>query len=168
MFHVMWNSDISETMMLKNTTEALKKRLPSDWFLSIRNEGSFSYINSSDAVLEINSPDKISAIVFVEVKLKTLEARDIRLQIDRWRNTLLNRATNLLNDEVSFMVIAQYLGKTARDELTREGISFADITGNMRFVLRRPAVFIETQGANKNPLREKTTLKSLRGVAQVE
>jgi hypothetical protein len=37
------------------------------------------------------------------------------------------------------------------------------MTGNIRFVMRRPAIFIEAQGANKNPLRENVPLRSLRG-----
>lgn len=164
MFHVMWNYDLSETTMLKNVTVELERRLPRDWSLSLSKEDRLfpgkAYV---DAVLEIDAPDGTSATILVEVKRKTLEARDIIPQILSWRNAFLNRAPTPLNNEVNIMVISAYLGQAARDELAKEGISFADMTGNIRFALRRPAVFIEARGANKNPLRENVPLKTLRG-----
>lgn len=160
----MWNSDISETTMLKAVKEGLEQRLPQDWKLSLSKENTlFSSKAYVDAVLEIRTPDGISATVLVEVKRKPLEAKDIISQTRLWRNTFLNLPQRSDTYENNIMVITPYLGQSARNELTKEGISFADMTGNIRFVLRRPAVFIEAQGVNKNPLRENVPLKSLRG-----
>ncbi|MFQ6026320.1 MAG: hypothetical protein ACE5Q6_02270 [Dehalococcoidia bacterium] len=64
---------------------------------------------------------------------------------------------------VALMLVTSYLGPSARDRLSEEEISFADMTGNLRFVLKRPAVFIEVEGASKNPWRENVPLRSLKG-----
>lgn len=165
MFHVMWNDNISETEMLRTAIKELKTRLPQDWSLSLSREARFSTPKASiDGILEVKAPDGTLATIFVEVKRKTLEAREIVYQVRSWRNAVLGLGSSQGNDErVNLMLVAPYLGQSARDELAEEGISFADMTGNTRFVMRRPAVFIETRGANKNPLREHVALKSLRG-----
>ena len=63
----------------------------------------------------------------------------------------------------SLMVIAPFVGPAAKERLADAGISYADATGNMRFVTTRPAVFIETKGAVRNPWRENVPLRSLQG-----
>ena len=61
------------------------------------------------------------------------------------------------------MLVSTYLSPLARQRLAEAGISYADSTGNIRFAVDRPAVFIEAQGAAKNPFREERPLRSLRG-----
>ncbi len=65
-----------------------------------------------------------------------------------------------------FMVISPFVGPAARERLEEAGISYADDTRNLRFTTDRPAVFIETVGAVRNPQREgmpPRSLRSLRG-----
>lgn len=150
--------------MLKTVKEELEQRLPQDWKLSLSEEMRFftskAYVN---AIMEIRTPDGTAATVLVEVKKKPLEARDAISHARVWRSNFLNLPQKPASCEENIMVITPYLGQSARNELSREGISFADMTGNIRFVMRRPAVFIEAQGANKNPLRENVPLRSLKG-----
>ena len=61
------------------------------------------------------------------------------------------------------LLISTYLSPLTRERLTEAGISYADSTGNIRFVVDRPAVFIETQGTDRNPFREDRPLRSLKG-----
>ena len=61
------------------------------------------------------------------------------------------------------MVVAPFLGPSAKDRLAEAGISFADATGNLRLVSNRPAIFIEASGAVRNPWRENLPLRSLKG-----
>lgn len=164
LLHVMWNSDISETKMLRIAKEELERRLPPGWLLRLKEQVRLSPSKDyADGILEIKTSDGTSATVLIESKQRYLEARDVPRQVRIWRNALKNQGLPLINEEANIMVVTPYLGRSARDELAREGISFVDSTGNMRFVLRKPAVFIEAQGSNKNPLRENVTLKSLRG-----
>jgi hypothetical protein len=160
----MRNNDITETKMLGIVKEELARRLPSDWLLSLKEQvqplPSKSY---ADWILEIKASDGTLATVLIEAKPRYLEARDILSQVRVWRNALLNLDLSSVNGEANILIVTPYLGQSARNELTREGINFVDLTGNIRFVLRKPAVFIEAQGSNKNPLRENVPLKSLKG-----
>ena len=61
------------------------------------------------------------------------------------------------------MLVSTYLSPLTRERLAEAGISYADSTGNIRFTVDRPAVYIETQGADKNPFREERPLQSLKG-----
>ena len=89
----------------------------------------------------------------------------VSLLQDQWQRRLLPQSREIPGAEPcpSFMVISPFLGPSAKERLTDAGISYADATGNMRFVTTRPAVFIETAGAIRNPWRENTPLRSLQG-----
>jgi hypothetical protein len=164
LFHVMRNGDISETTMLRRVKEDLERRLPPDWLLSLKEQVRLLPSGKrADGILEIQTSDGTSAKVVIEAKQSYLEARDVSRQVRVWRNALTDQGLSTTNDEANILVVTPYLGQSARDELAREGISFVDLTGNMRFVLRKPAVFVEAQGSSKNPLRENVPLKSLRG-----
>jgi hypothetical protein len=162
LLHVMWNKDISETTMLKIAKEELERRLPPCWLLRLEEQvrllPSEKY---ADGILEIKTPDGTPATVLIEARQTSLEARDIPRQVRVWRTASANKG--LTSREADILVVTPYLGQSARDELAREGVSFVDLTGNIRFVLRKPAVFVEAQGSNRNPLRENVPLKSLRG-----
>jgi hypothetical protein len=160
----MWNSDISETKMLNIVKKELERRLPSSWRLCLKEQALLlSLKNHADGLLEITASDGTSATVLIEAKERYLEARDILSQVRVWRNTFLNQGLSSVNGETNILVVTPYLGQSARNELARESISFVDLTGNIRFVLNKPVVFIEAQGSNKNPLRENISLKSLKG-----
>lgn len=160
----MWNNDISATTMLRRVKEDLERRLPPDWLLSLKEQVRLLPSDKqADGILEIQTPDGTSATVLIEARQSYLEARDVSRQVRVWRNALTDQGLSTTNDEANILVVTPYLGQSARDELAREGISFVDLTGNMRFVLRKPAVFVEAQGSSKNPLRENVPLKSLRG-----
>ena len=49
------------------------------------------------------------------------------------------------------MVVAAYLSRRTRELLTEAQLGYADATGNLRLTLDRPAVYIETQGADADP-----------------
>ena len=164
LLHVMWNGDISETKMLKVAKEELERRLPPGWLVRLKEQLRLPPSEKhADGILEIKTPDGAAATVLIEARQRYLEARDIARQVRIWRTALTNQGLSLTDKEANILVVTPYLGQSARDELAREGISFIDLTGNMHFVLRRPAVFVEAQGSNKNPLRENVPLKSLRG-----
>lgn len=164
LFHVMRNGDISETTMLRRVKEDLERRLPPDWLLSLKEQVRLLPSDRRvDGILEIQTSDGTSATVLIKARQSYLEARDVSRQVRVWQNALTDQGLSTTNDEANILVVTPYLGQSARDELAREGISFVDLTGNMRFVLRKPAVFVEAQGSSKNPLRENVPLKSLRG-----
>jgi len=160
----MRNNDISETQMLETVKGELGRRLPPGWLLSLKKQVSLPTSKRyADGILEVTASDGTSATVLIETKQNYLEARDLLRQLSTWRKALINQRLSSPNEEANILVVTPYLGQSARDELAKEGISFADSTGNIRFVLSKPAVFIEAQGSNKNPFREDAPLKSLKG-----
>jgi hypothetical protein len=163
----MRNSDFSETALIKTARESLETRLPSGWQLSLADTEQFRLSPRvvADAVLQLKDPEGRSALVILEAKRRPIEAREVSAIADSLRRMIPAQTPLLTNSETSInlMVVSPFLGPSAKDRLTGEEISFADLTGNLRFVLRCPAVFIEVQGATKNPWRENVPLRSLRG-----
>jgi hypothetical protein len=64
--------------------------------------------------------------------------------------------------DVPLLVAVPYLSPTARDLLRGEDISYVDLTGNVRVALRRPGLFIETDGLRQDPAATRSA-RSLRG-----
>ena len=118
-----------------------------------------------DAAFSLDDPQGVSAIIITEVKLSPLEARQVSFLMDLWQDKLVPQCEEHWSPErnLAFMVVAPFLGRSARERLSEAGISYADATGNIRLAVSKPAVFIETQGAPRNPWREKVPLRSLRG-----
>jgi hypothetical protein len=165
----MWNKLYSETEIVKLTIEALEARFPTNWSFSIsalQKQEPFPAI-VMDAILEIRDPSGVSTSVSIEVKKKPPEAQQVVSIADRWRRILADPDQSSINlkNYSNLMVVAPFIGLSARGRLAEEGISYADLTGNIRLVLNSPAVFVESYGANKNPYRENVPLQSLRGRA---
>lgn len=63
------------------------------------------------------------------------------------------------------MVASPYLSPRVRRRLAETGMSYADVTGNLRIASEDPFIFIETSGAMKDPMPEKRPIMSLKGPA---
>ena len=115
-----------------------------------------------DAIWAIRDPDGLSSDIIVEVRAKPLEPTFVGRVVSQ-----LKAWSNSGNEQVAtppaFMLVSSYLSPLTRERLAEAGISYADSTGNIRLSVDRPAVFIETQGADKNPFREERALRSLKG-----
>ena len=161
------NGPYSETYLLVEAAANLRSRLPSGWSLEELGEGLRPWSGAAkiDGAFTLTAPQGDSTTIIFEVKGRPVEARLVSSLLDRWQRTLLPQSQEMLGagDSFNLMVIAPFLGPSAKERLAEAGISFADVTGNMRLVTDRPAVFIETQGATRNPWRENVPLRSLQG-----
>jgi len=104
-------------------------------------------------VWSIQAPDGSVASFVVEVK---------RSLLGRQLDDVLSE---LATSEGLPLVAAPHLSPTLRASLVDRGVSFADTTGNLRIVADRPGLFIERQGARKDPWPSDDALRSLRGRA---
>ena len=161
------NSLISETELLEVTCQVLRNRLPPGWNLTTQGgefPGSSNRFNT-DAALILSDPQGITANILVEAKSRPLEANQVSPLADRWARQLLLQSSEPWGPGSNSvpMVVAPFLGPSARERLAEAGISYADATGNIRLVASRPGVFIEASGATRNPWRENRPLNSLRG-----
>jgi hypothetical protein len=58
-----------------------------------------------------------------------------------------------------------FLSPRARELLAEAGASYVDATGNLRVTVGDPAVFLEGQGDDRDPNRQRRALRSLKGTA---
>lgn len=61
------------------------------------------------------------------------------------------------------LVAAPFLSPVLRATLADRGVSYADTTGNLRLVADHPGLFVQSQGAAKDPWPPNGSLQSLRG-----
>ena len=166
MFHMTRNSIIYETELLNNTFGALSSHLPPGWSLrELSREASIGFgTEIFDAAYALDDPQGVSAIIIAEVKVSPLEARQVNFLLDIWKRTLIPRYQESFGDERTLLHSgAPFLVVLQGTNLSEADISYADANRKRRFALHKPAVFIETQGAPRNPWRENVPLRSLRG-----
>jgi hypothetical protein len=61
------------------------------------------------------------------------------------------------------LVVSDFLTPSVRRRLVEEGLNYLDLTGNVRLILVRPGLFVETDGATTDPNPVKQGRRSLRG-----
>ena len=164
---MMRNSYISETRLMATAVKEIGERLPSRWSLLDRErEAAVSSPQEStrnfDAIWELRDPDGHSSDIIVEVKANPVEPRLVRSVASQLK-ALSRSMYEQAEATPAYMVVSTYLSPLTRERLAEAGIGYADSTGNIRFTIDRPAVYIETQGADRNPFREERPLRSLKG-----
>ena len=171
LFHMVRNSYISETRLVDTVASEIGARLPARWSLDdqtcveVPGQPAEGLSMQADAILKIRDPDGLSAVILLEAKMAPLEPRLVAEVASKLRDPSLQGYDGAEGPDAAQvpMVVSPYLSPLARERLVAAGISYVDSTGNMRLTVDRPAVFIETQGADKNPFREERPLRSLKG-----
>lgn len=150
------NSMVSETELITSTVETLHARLPSDWHVTLVTAPRGQ--RRPDACMHLAGPDGAMATVAVKV-ISARTASYLRYVIE-----IMRRVRDELPD-VELLAVAPYFSPSIRDGLTKRGIGYADATGNVRLAIARPALFLETVGASRDPWPDDQPLRSLRGSA---
>jgi hypothetical protein len=145
----MSNKPESETALISQVMQDLRRQLPEGWNLRFQREPSGG-ARRPDAVLELRA-GKERARISVEAKL--------RLDPGQLRRLL---STALLKPGRTLLVTG-YLSRAAQSLLAERGVNYADATGNVRLALQSPPFFLRLEGASKEPWREPRPLRSLRG-----
>ena len=163
----MRNRYISETKLIDTAVKEISSRLPPRWLLLDRERGETvrppkESTRMIDAIWELRDPDGLSSDIIVEVKANLVEPRLVSSVVSQLKALSYPRYEQDDATPVN-MLVSTYLSPLTRERLAEAGISYADSTGNIRFTVDRPAVYIETQGADKNPFREERPLQSLKG-----
>ena len=140
----------TERQLFELARTTLESTLPESWTVQLK-----GVTGSADGLMRIDGPDGRVAMLRVEAK-RILNARDVpavRMQM------------RLDPDETGRLVVARYLSPRAREALGEAGLSFIDATGNVRVSLADPALFVLTEGANRDPWRSPDRpTNSLRGI----
>ena len=164
---MMRNNYISETKLIEGAVQEISSRLPPQWLLLDRERDAAAGVPREatrmiDAIWELRGPDGLSSDIIVEVKANPVEPRLAGSVASRLKALSYSKHEQAGGPPAN-MLVSTYLSPLARKRLAEAGISYADSTGNIRFAVERPAVYIETQGADKNPFREERPLRSLKG-----
>lgn len=111
-------------------------------------------VASADCVVVLRAPDGSATKLAIEPKQR-VEPRDAAQLVDRLKS---------LAPAVP-VVVSPYIGSRTRELLSQAGIGYLDGTGNVSIVVQRPALFIRTSGAERDPAPTPRSLplRTLRG-----
>ena len=166
----MRNEINSGTKLLSTVARDIRGRLPSRWSLLNRGEEvrvgqGNGRTRAIDAILELQDPQGLSTSIVVEAKDTPVEPNRVSFAAETLRELtrLLSEEDGELDAAPVPMLLSPFFSPLARERLVAAGISYADSTGNLRLSADKPAIFIETQGQDRNPFRENRPLQSLKG-----
>ncbi len=138
-------------MLVREGLRELQSRLPPGWRVSETTLRSAQ--DSVDVVAEITAPDRRKGAIALEARAR-LDPKDVRVLVEATRETRTGGP---------LVVVARYLSEGTRAGLRENRVNYLDLTGNVRIVMPKPGLFIETQGASEDPDREERPARSLRG-----
>jgi hypothetical protein len=143
--------------MLREATVAwLRERLPSNWQVDdppqIGSEGT-----EVEGLLSLRAPHGTYTTIAVETK-QTVTPRDAETMLSG-----LARSLRALSAHVPLLIVAPWLSQRTREALSTNNINYLDLTGNALLRLENPVVYIQTEGAARNPTPGPRPAASLRG-----
>lgn len=100
-----------------------------------------------DALIELKSPSEETVTLILECR-RSLVTRDLPGLREQ-----LELAPALISPPTILMVVSRYLSPPVRRWLEDKGLSYLDVTGNLRLASTKPAVFLRDRGADRDPWR---------------
>ena len=149
--------------LLTLVNRALTTRLPAGWSLESGAKTTYGSGSRPDAVVTMTAPDGTSAALLVEVKQRLDSVRGTRLAAERLENHL--REARDRGMDACGVLVASYVSPASRKLLIERGIGFVDATGNVRVACDSPALFVDGEGASRDPMPRPSRLQSLKGSA---
>jgi hypothetical protein len=141
----------TETRIKRDVERVLVEQLPASWTVRARPAQS----GEIDLVIEVGSQPDRAVILGVEIK-RSIDPRsvpDAAMQIKALIDSAFPGATPV--------VAAGYLSPRSREILEDFNVSYIDTTGNIR--IDAVNLFVQTQGAAKDPWPQDDNLQTLRG-----
>lgn len=150
------NVHTSEPHTLDRIKQILRESMPPGWTLDFDQVPIAPTGRCPDALISLAAPDGKRALFVGEVKREAF-GHQLRGALDQLDSYIA---------EVGLaqpLFMAPWISAASRKLLSEQGISFADATGNIRLIAKRPGLYISRTGAEKNPWPTDSALKSLRG-----
>lgn len=124
----------------------LRSRLPETWEVGPTSRAEFQAAEGGiDAAIDLRGPNGTFTTMVVEVR-RAFGPRDV----DRLL-TGIGRTLRTLAGHIPILVVAPWLSQRSRELLADEGLNYLDLTGNALIRLDNPTVYIQTDGAPKDP-----------------
>jgi hypothetical protein len=140
------NTAPSDNVVLRQAVEQIQRCLPGHWSTSV----SMKTNDLAAARVTIKTPAGTSAALSIGAR-RQLDPRLVPEVAGALKTTTAD----------AFLIIAPFLGARTRERLTDEGVGYVDLVGNMRLVLDRPTVFIQTRGEERSPWAAPRSVRSL-------
>jgi hypothetical protein len=146
MFAMPANTTIRENDLFDAAVAWLSDRVPSTWSVETSNEpeSTAGARRRLDATIVIKSPG-VHAMLAVEAK-RSLGPRDVAGLFGS-----VGRTLRAIYPNTPILVVAPWLSPRTRELLTAEGVNYLDLTGNALVRLENPALFFQSQGADRDP-----------------
>jgi len=136
---------VTEAELLANALQMLQQRLPEGWTVE-RTAGQAEGTGDGDGLFLFKAPSDSSS----DVAMVVAKPRFSPVDVDRLLGGLGRRLLEAAGRR-PILLVSSYLSPRTRELLTDEGISYLDLTGNVRLTMRYPAMFVETVGAQRQP-----------------
>lgn len=150
------NIRILGNMLEKEFIALLQKRLPRGWMVAAKAIPA-RMAPMPDFLFELAGPRGARVQLAAEVRAYVEPKDAARL----WE--LCESYAKVFGDKVVPVVFSPFVSVSTRERFKELGIPYADPTGNLRIVSSRPAVYLETEGAERNPNKETRRVRSLKG-----
>lgn len=138
------NNPLRENELIEEAIVWLKKRLPAAWEIQTSRREELTGTGRADAAVEIRSPG-VYATLAIEAK-RSFGPRDVAGLFGS-----VGRTLRALNPSIPILLVAPWLSARTRELLASEGVNYLDLTGNALVQLENPALFIQSQGADRDP-----------------
>jgi hypothetical protein len=139
------NASIRENELVDAAVTWLRERIPSAWSVEATSQEAVPGDRGRpDGTIVING-QSVYATLAVEAK-RSLGPRDVAGLFGS-----VGRTLRALSPNIPILVVAPWLSPRTRDLLAAEGINYLDLTGNALVRLENPAIFIQSQGADRDP-----------------
>ena len=149
------NKIMSEQRVVRVCEGLIRDVLPANWNFTASNTRR-SKTGQYDSCFTLTSPEQRSVNYLVQVKRSTT-AKSVVVAVAQLRLLLERREGELP------LLAASYISRRSQEVLKELDVSYVDATGNMRLTASSPGLFVEVQGAQKDPWPDDQPLRTLRG-----
>ena len=157
LLHNMRNTADLDNKLISRAISGLRTRLHSKWRMGVEAQPASS-VGVLDALLRLCAADGTCGNFILEAKNR-VEPKDVSTIADQL--TTYGRLGD--GERAVPVLVAPFLSSRTRDRLEERGVGYIDLTGNVRVALDRPALFIHTRGAERDPRREERPARTLKG-----
>jgi hypothetical protein len=134
-----------ENDLIQGAVTWLRERVPASWAVKVSNRHAApADTGRGDAAIEIHAANVYATLV-VEAR-RSLGPRDVEHLFGSVGRTLRS-----LSPQIPILVVAPWLSMRTRELLAAEAVNYLDLTGNALVRLDNPALFIQSQGAARDP-----------------
>ncbi|RIV31344.1 hypothetical protein [Micromonospora radicis] len=149
--------EYSESALIQRARMQLVELLPEHFELTDAVLDNRGPIEAPDAVWQLSERNSGYGLILVEGK-RSVAPRDVA----RLRERLSDPVLRLMRNP-TVLVVAPWLSPRTRALLEGSSFSYLDLTGNVRFRIDRPAVYLRLHGADRdpNPQRSRSQVRLL-------